>query len=250
MTPPSLPALPRILLVEDDPVSGAFLTAALAALPAEVDLADTVAAALRLSRRVAHQLWLIDANLPDGNGRDLLRALRNRASPTPAIAHTASGDRADFDALIDAGFAEVLVKPLAASALQATVRRCLQLQRQPAPAEPPTRHGGKLPVWDDTAAVQALNGSHAHVAALRGLFLAELPAQREAVLSALLTLDADSAHAHLHRMQASCGFVGAARLGAAVAALQRLPLSARAREEFEHAIDDLLATSVTLQREP
>lgn len=242
MTPPSPPpALPRVLVVEDDPVSASFLTAALAALPAEVDLAATVAAALQLTRRVDHHLWLIDANLPDGNGRDLLRALRIGAHSTPAVAHTASGERADFDALIDAGFAEVLIKPLAAAALRATARRWLQ--RQPAPVQMPSRHGGKLPVWDDTAAAHALNGSHAHVAALRGLFLAELPAQREAVLSALLAHDVASAHAHLHRLQASCGFVGAARLGAAVCTLQRLPESVLARGEFEHAVDDLLASS-------
>ena len=122
MTSPSPPPpSPRILLVEDDPVSGAFLAAAVATLPAEVDLADTVAMALQLASRHDHHLWLIDANLPDGNGRDLLRALRIHAPATPALAHTASRDRGDLDALIGAGFTEVLIKPLGAVELQAAV---------------------------------------------------------------------------------------------------------------------------------
>jgi HPt (histidine-containing phosphotransfer) domain-containing protein len=187
---------------------------------------------------------LIDANLPDGNGRDLLHALRMRAPATPALAHTASRDRGDLDALVDAGFAEVLIKPLAAAELQAAVRRALQLQ--PAPAESMARRCGKLPVWDDAAAAAALDGNHAHVAALRTLFLVELPAQRDAVLGALLADDAVTALANLHRLQASCGFVGAARLGEAVGTLQVSPASARARDDFAHAVEDVLGAATSM----
>lgn len=235
LTPPS----PRVLLVEDDPVSRAFLAAAVEALPARVDAADTCAAALQLAQANVHALWLIDANLPDGHGRDLLRSLRAASPATPALAHTASRDRADLDGLIDAGFAEVLVKPLSASALQAAVRRALGLE--PAWLQSPIGRCGKLPVWDDVAAAAALHGNPTHVAALRQLFLAELPAQREAVLMALQSADLDAARGQLHRLQASCGFVGASRLGAAVGALQHEPRSQRARDDFAHALDDLLA---------
>jgi DNA-binding response OmpR family regulator len=246
MTSPSPPSPPpRVLLVEDDPVSSEFLAAAIAVLPVEVDVAATCAAALQLARDNDHQLLLIDANLPDGNGRDLLRALRMRAPTTPALAHTASLDRGDLDALVDAGFAEVLVKPMGAAALQAAVRRALQLQ--PTRAESMAGGCGKLPVWDDAVAAAALNGNPAHVAALRKLFLAELPAQRDAVLAALLADDAGAVHATLHRLQASCGFVGAARLGRAVGMLQDSPASMRARDEFAHAVEDVLGAATSLR---
>ena len=246
MTPPSpLPPSPRILLVEDDPVSGAFLAAAVGLLPAEVDVAVTCAAALQLAKEHDHQLWLVDANLPDGNGRDLLRDLRVNAPATPALAHTASRDRSDLDALIDAGFAEVLIKPLGPGELQAAVRRALQLQ--PAPAEAMSPRCGKLPVWDDAAAACALNGNHAHVAALRRLFLAELPTQRDAVVTALRAEDIKAANAHLHRLQASCGFVGSARLGEAVRVLQQSPESGRAQDDFVHAVEDALAAATPVQ---
>ena len=42
-SPPDPPASPRILLVEDDPTSRAFLGAALHAIPAEVDAVDSLA---------------------------------------------------------------------------------------------------------------------------------------------------------------------------------------------------------------
>ena len=240
MTSPS----PRVLLVEDDPVSSAFIAAAIAVLPVEVDVAATCATALQLAKEHGHQLLLIDANLPDGNGRELLRALRMNGPETPALAHTASRDRGDLDALIDAGFAEVLIKPLGAAELQAAVRRALRL---PPAWEESMPRCGKLPVWDDAAASAALNGNDAHVAALRKLFLAELPAQRDALLAALLADDAGPARAHLHRLQASCGFVGAARMGAAARTLQQSPGSGHAREEFAHAVEDALAAATPMQ---
>ena len=81
---------PRILLVEDDPTSRAFLQAATESLPAHVDSAVTVAEALALAARHDYALWLIDANLPDGSGSGLLARLRAQAPSVPAIAHTAS----------------------------------------------------------------------------------------------------------------------------------------------------------------
>lgn len=237
MTPPS----PRVLLVEDDPVSRAFLATALEAIPAGVDAAATCAASLQLAKAIAHDLWLLDANLPDGHGIDLLHALRAAAPATPALAHTASRDRGDLDALVAAGFAEVLVKPLAAAELQAAVRRVLRLS--PVSQESGSPGCGKLPVWDDAAAASALNGNHAHVAALRALFLGELPAQRDAVLAALQRDDLGVVRAQLHRLQASCGFVGAARLGAAVHALQQAPQLPGARDAFAHAVEDAVASA-------
>jgi DNA-binding response OmpR family regulator len=83
---------PRILLVEDDPVSRAFLGAAVHALPAVVDAADSMAAAMALAAASRYDLWLIDANLPDGHGAELLSRLRVREAQTPAVAHTAATD--------------------------------------------------------------------------------------------------------------------------------------------------------------
>jgi HPt (histidine-containing phosphotransfer) domain-containing protein len=47
--------------------------------------------------------------------------------------------------------------------------------------------------------------------------------------------------AELHRLAASCGFVGAARLAAVVRELQAAPLQPQALQRFDAAVDDLLA---------
>lgn len=236
---PRIPRLPHILLVEDDPTSRAFLAAAAEALPAIVDAADSLGTAQALAALHAYDLWLIDANLPDGSGIDLLQRLRQRAS-TPALAHTAARDRSALDPLLDAGFVEVLVKPLSSAQLQGAMRRALDQCVVEPDAPPPACD--KFPVWDDEAALAAMNGNRTHADALRELFLSELAAQRDAVLAGLQTSDDGIVHAQLHRLQASCSFVGAARLGAAVKQLRDGTESIAARESFAHAAADTLAS--------
>lgn len=226
----------RLLLVEDDPISRAFFDATLQALPARVDLADSVASALARAQTQAHDLWLIDANLPDGSGSELLRQLQRQRPGTLGLAHTADASASVRSQLLDAGFADVLLKPLSTERLLQSVRRLLARGRL----------GGTVGTadptldWDETTALAALNGERAHLIALRELFLAELPGTRDAVASALQLSDDQAVRSHLHRLQASCGFVGAARLARAVRQLHGDPASSQARHQFSEAVAALL----------
>jgi CheY-like chemotaxis protein/HPt (histidine-containing phosphotransfer) domain-containing protein len=218
---------PRILLVEDDPTSRQFLVATLEAFPAVVDAAATAAAARAHAARHAYALLLVDAHLPDGDGVGLLAALRAQGQQAPAIAHTAAREPVLRDALLAAGFAAVLGKPLTGPALHAAMQSALGA---PAPAASgslrvaePAPADADAPVWDDAAALSALHGQQAHVDALRALFRDELPAARDAVAAAVAAGDGLALERQLHRLRASCGFVGAGRLAAAVQALQRDP---------------------------
>jgi len=239
---------PRILLVEDDPTSRAFLTAAVQALPLEVDGAGSIAAALALACSRRYGLWLFDANLPDGNGRELLEQVRREQPHVPALAHTAADDPATRDALIAAGFSDVLVKPLPAAAVQAAVRHALGLDVGTAS----TRGVGvdAQPLWDDDAAADALNGNREHVATLRRLFIAELPQVRERIVAAARGGDHGAARAELHKLRASCGFVGAARLAGVVQALQSRPDDADALECFDRAARATLAQLAGVDARP
>ncbi len=239
-------ALPRILLLEDDPVSAAFLAAALEGVPAHVDIASSLAEARVSIAAHTHDLWVFDANLPDGLGTELLAELRARGLRTPALAHTADNRREALDALIDAGFEEVLLKPLSMGQLQGTVRRrCSNASISDAQyfsRNTATPSCGKRPVWDDDAALRAFNGHRAHVDTMRDLFAQELPQVSARVSAALADRDAAALRNELHKLQASCGFVGAARLGAAARDLHDAPDAANAVAQFEGALQDTLAS--------
>jgi CheY-like chemotaxis protein/HPt (histidine-containing phosphotransfer) domain-containing protein len=226
---------PRILLVEDDATSRAFLAAALAALPARVAAATGAADALALAATgPPFDLWLVDAHLPDADGASLLAALRLLAPAAPALAHTAMRDPACAESLRAAGFDGVRRKPVALAVLRAAVRDAL---RAGADADA----NAAVAIAEPAAAWPATIDAPLRMATLRALFHAELPVQRAAVEDALANGDATAAAGVLHCLRASCGFVGAAALGAAVRALQADPASLDALRRFRACVDAELA---------
>jgi DNA-binding response OmpR family regulator len=239
--------VPGLLLIEDDATSAAFLGEALASLPAQVDVAGDIAQACALARAKPHSLWLVDAHLPDGGGLDCLRALRavhaGGGRDTPALAITAGAPREELDALCAGGFLEVLLKPVSIGLLHATVRRLLGDAGGVAEPAAAFVGGGKLPVWERDRALAAIGGNAGSLAKLRSLFLQELPLQRDQLQQAQAGNDAGAIAALLHKLRASCGFVGAARLARAVEALSRAPLDAAALRDFGHAVDDTLGAA-------
>jgi HPt (histidine-containing phosphotransfer) domain-containing protein len=113
---------------------------------------------------------------------------------------------------------------VSADRLLGAVRDCL--------AAPALVTAAPLP-WDDPMALCALGGSRQAVDSLRDLFLAELPGQASDIAAALAQGDPAPARAQLHRLKASCGFVGAASLLHAVQALSRDPTDAGLHAAFQ-----------------
>lgn len=228
-----LPAsMPRILLVEDDAINAAYLCEVAASLPAQVDVAGSVAQAMTMSGMHRHALLLIDAHLPDGRGTTLLQMLRAQGVLAPAIAHTAASETALRDDLLAAGFIDVLRKPLGMAELMQALRRYLA-----------QTNATELPCWDDPAALAALGGHRANVAALRGLFVEELPGQRDRIARACKDANAASVLDELHRLVASCGFVGAAQLGQVVRRMQATPLDPDTLAALQSAIEEVLKSA-------
>ncbi|MEN9311189.1 MAG: hypothetical protein RLY77_1314 [Pseudomonadota bacterium] len=221
---------PHLLLVEDDPVSAAFLHTAATAFPATVVVAGTLAAAEQACIQQPFDLLLIDANLPDGRGDELLQRLRQRGIHTPALAHTAAATTASCATLQACGFIETLSKPIPVAGLHAALQRHL-----PAALQPPE-------LWNDATALAALGGNPDHVTALRALFLKELPDQQARIRDAANRGDAAAVRAELHKLSASCGFVGAAHLAQAVQALRADPLDRTAVSALDTAITHTLAS--------
>lgn len=215
---------PRVLLVEDEPVNRAFLGEVLAGCGLGVDAASTCAQALALAGTRAHALWLVDAHLPDGDAVALLPRLRAASPAGTALAHTASRDAVLHAGLLDAGYAGVLVKPLATPVLVAAVDRALG-----AGTTPPAT------AWDDAAATAALGGSAEHVRELRVLYAAELPGAVAGVEAAFNAGDVAAVRAALHRLSAACALAGARRMGEAVRRLCAAPTDRDALDAFLRA---------------
>lgn len=108
--PPSkkYPRPVRLLLVEDHADTLRTFARVLRRKGFDVQEAGTIAEALRVAR--AGDFLVSDIALPDGDGRDLMRQLRNR--DIPGIAISGFGSAKDREEYREAGFAESLVKPV------------------------------------------------------------------------------------------------------------------------------------------
>lgn len=116
----------RLLLVEDDPDLGEALVANLARDGFAVDLVGDLGAAEEALASGAHDLLLLDLGLPDGDGIELLRALRRRRSALPVLVLTARDAIEDRVEGLEAGADDYLVKPFAHAELVARIRALLR----------------------------------------------------------------------------------------------------------------------------
>ena len=100
----------NILLVEDEPLLRRQLTAHLESLGADVTGAGTLAAARRFIADLPLDVALLDVNLPDGLGTDLLKEKAFSAN-TSVIVMTADGGVAGAVEAMRLGALDYLVKP-------------------------------------------------------------------------------------------------------------------------------------------
>jgi two-component system, OmpR family, response regulator RegX3 len=125
----------RLLVVEDDPTIAAPLRAGLQREGFDIDLVATGAAALAADEC---DLVLLDLGLPDIDGTDVCRHLRQRSN-VPIIVVTARGDEIDRVVLLELGADDYVVKPFGFRELLARIRAVLRRtgdQTAPAAADP------------------------------------------------------------------------------------------------------------------
>ncbi|MGI9009135.1 MAG: response regulator transcription factor [Streptosporangiaceae bacterium] len=141
MTAPSAPAGPAgsgpgpsVLVVEDDAGIASQLVRGLTRGGYQVEHVMTGAEALA---HAAPDVVLLDLELPDGDGVNVCRKLRER-SPVAIIVVTAYGEEPDRVNALDAGADDYLVKPFGLAELQARIRAVLRRVR---PGGELIRHG-------------------------------------------------------------------------------------------------------------
>jgi two-component system, OmpR family, response regulator len=117
----------RILVIEDDPDSGTVLALGLAEHGYDAECATTCAQAIALAEITSFDALIVDRGLPDGDGLNVIKALRARNIMTPAIFLTALGDVSDRIKGLSAGGDDYLIKPFSfpelLARLEAVTRR-------------------------------------------------------------------------------------------------------------------------------
>ena len=116
----------RILIIEDDRALGDGLCLALKSPEAEPSLCRTLSAARSALAEGTFDLLVLDVNLPDGNGLDLLRELRGASNPVPVLLLTANDMEMDVVAGLESGADDYVTKPFSLAVLRARVNAQLR----------------------------------------------------------------------------------------------------------------------------
>jgi len=109
------------LLVEDDPDGCDLIQMMLRRFGAEVTAVSTAAAALESVRERRPDVLVSDIGLPDGDGFQLLKRVRESNQDLPAVAVTAYASRQDVAKALAAGFQAHVAKPVEPAQLSAAV---------------------------------------------------------------------------------------------------------------------------------
>jgi two-component system copper resistance phosphate regulon response regulator CusR len=116
----------KILIVEDEPKTGAYLRQGLSEAGYSCDLVPNGADGLHMAIHGQYDLVILDVMLPGLNGWQVLQSLRDRGLQMPVLFLTARDQVEDRVKGLELGADDYLVKPFSFAELLARVRIILR----------------------------------------------------------------------------------------------------------------------------
>jgi CheY-like chemotaxis protein len=122
----------RLLLVDDDP---ALLDALSSTIefhlgPLRLDACDTGAKALDLAKANSYDAMIVDVNMPNMNGLELLSAVKRLQPHTPVLLISAYASEAIKERAWETGASDFIPKPFDRATFLSAVRHGLQLSQR------------------------------------------------------------------------------------------------------------------------
>jgi signal transduction histidine kinase/FixJ family two-component response regulator len=130
------PAAPRdrlqVLVAEDNTVNQVLIQAVLQRMGHWAEIAEDGLAAVRAVQRQVHDLVLMDMQMPEMDGLEATRAIRQLPGPAcqvPIVAMTANAREEDRRACLDAGMDDYVSKPIDLNDLARAIERAVSGKR-------------------------------------------------------------------------------------------------------------------------
>jgi CheY-like chemotaxis protein len=136
---PPPPRVPRVLVVDDNPINQLVAREMLLSLGVEVETAEHGADALARLERSSYALVFMDVMMPVLDGLATTRAWRELEGRTgrrrlPVVALTANAMASDRERCLEAGMDDYLAKPVRREQLAQMLARWLPAEPEPPPA--------------------------------------------------------------------------------------------------------------------
>jgi two-component system response regulator PilR (NtrC family) len=155
-------AIPRVLVVDDEPDLRELLEITLVRMGLDVDSAATVAVARESLGRNSYALCLTDMRLPDGSGMELVETIARELPATLVAVITAFGSTDNAVAALKAGAFDYLSKPVSLEQLRNLVQAAVQSFRAN------TERPGTRPAAKDASSGKGESGNSDVLARLLG----------------------------------------------------------------------------------
>lgn len=173
---------PRVLIIEDESTIARFIAAALQDEGFTTFIEGTMKGGLAAAFTRQPDILIVDLDLPDGDGLDLIGAVRAKTA-LPMIVLSARTDEKQKIQALDLGADDYLVKPFGMGELTARVRAQLRRQALVQPGNPSTVVDiGDVKV-DLAARVVTRSGEEVHLTKLEYRLLQTLIESRGKVLT-------------------------------------------------------------------
>ena len=119
----------QILHVDDDPDIRLLISASLRDFGYVVATASTKAEAVELAEQVKFDLFILDVRLPDGNGIELCREVKELQPGRPVLYYSAYASDEEQEAALSVAGDAYLKKPVSAAVLEQTIAELLEGQQ-------------------------------------------------------------------------------------------------------------------------
>jgi two-component system KDP operon response regulator KdpE len=162
----------NVVVIEDDRPIRRFVHTSLESDAIHVTEAETGQRGLAMVAGTRPDLVVVDLGLPDMDGLDVIRRLREWSS-VPVIVLSARSSESEKVAALDAGADDYLTKPFGAAELIARIRAQLRRQNRAAGVESPIIRFGDVTVDLDARIVQRA-GAPVHLTPIEYRLLAAL----------------------------------------------------------------------------
>ena len=238
--------LPKILLVEDNPVNREVAVGMLESLGCAIDSAENGWLALEAMNTSIYDAVLMDCQMPVMDGLTASGEIRRReqssgAARVPIIALTANAMEGDRERCLAAGMDDFLSKPFTQQQLATLLRRWLALRALP---ESERRDLSRVPLIDAGVLrnIAAL-AKPALLTSMIDLYLQHSPSLVGAIETAAANMHADALSQAVHTLKSSTANLGGTRLAMVAKECEALvreggitqaaPMVSRIRTEYQ-----------------
>jgi len=217
----------RVLLVEDNPVNQLVALGQLRRLGHECIVASRGTEAVDAIQAGGFDIVLMDCQMPDMDGYEATRRIRQMEGPvaaTPIIAITAHALPGEREKCLIAGMNDYLAKPVSLEQLGAVIRLWASKPSTPPQSAPDMMEDDDAYVLDRERVASFLAISRTQPGFLDGLvktFRQDVPSRLDALRAAAASTQAQEVALAAHALKSSSGSVGAKRMHSIAAALEQ-----------------------------